>query len=188
MGKKLAAELSLPLAGLTLYVDADVLFFARARELSAAPLEGVAPRYLRDCGPYLDERLITRARESRDPVNGGAFLVHERLRWERALARLATLRGPPSFFTEQTLLHLAMHASGARALDPARHVVSRTDELRLADEHAGPGIVLRHYTTPIRHKLWCAVGRGLTGEAARDGGAGHQRQEWAPPAVGLRPL
>lgn len=161
MGKKLALELSLPLDGATLYVDADVLFFPGAARL-ASLLDGGddrAPRYLLDCGAYLDRRLLRHRGEAVGPVNGGVFLLRRPLDWRAALGRLDRLDGVPDFFTEQTLLHLAMHGSAARPLDPVRYVVSLQDERAFGDAFAGPGIVLRHYTTPVRHKLWCAAAR-----------------------------
>jgi hypothetical protein len=159
MGKKLALELSLPVERPTLYVDADVLFFGGGRELGELVDGGDRrPRYLQDCGPYFDPRLLARG-EARRPVNGGAFLLWRPLDWQPALARLRRLRGAAGFFTEQTLLHLAMHASGARPLDAERYVVSRRDEHSPADAFAGRHIVLRHYTTPVRHKFWGAVER-----------------------------
>lgn len=158
MGKKLALELSLPRSGPTLYADADVLFFAGAREL--AGLDAGA-RYLRDCATgleYMDPRLVADG-EGRDPVNGGFFALAERPDWSEALARLARLRGAPAFHTEQTLLHLTLSAAGARPLDAGRYVLSVDDLSAYRDLHAGPAIALRHYTTPVRHKFWCAVGR-----------------------------
>jgi hypothetical protein len=159
MGKKLALELSMPVERPTLYVDADVLFFAGGRELAELVEGGDGrPRYLQDCGPYFDRRLLASG-EAGHPVNGGAFLLWRPLDWQPALARLRRLRGAAGFFTEQTLLHLAMHASAARPFDAERYVVSRRDEHSPADAYAGRRIVLRHYTTPVRHKFWCAVER-----------------------------
>jgi hypothetical protein len=159
MGKKLGLELSLPVEGPTLYVDADVLFFGGADELGELAGGGDRrPRYLQDCEPYFDERLLDPS-EAGSPVNGGVFLLWRPLEWRPALARLRALRGTPSFFTEQTLLHLAMHASAARPFATERFVVSCSDLHCLPDGFAGPDIALRHYTSPVRHKFWCAVER-----------------------------
>lgn len=159
MGKKLAIELALPLDGPTLYVDADVLFFTRARELERAARDAESARYLRDCGHYLDERLLRAGEKRLPPVNGGVVLLHRRLDFSDGLTRLAALADPPVFHSEQTLLHLALHAEGAASFDPDRYVVSIADEQRLEDDYARPPTVLRHYTTPVRHKLWSAIER-----------------------------
>ena len=165
MLRKLALEATLGRDGPTVYADADVLFLPGARRLADLVGARSAPAwYLRDCEPYLDERVLTPAEAALAPVNGGFQVLLEPLDWTDALARLPA---DPVFHTEQTLLHLAMHGSGARALDPALYVVS-TDDLRAwGDAFAGRPIALRHYTTPVRHKLWQAVGRGWARGAAQ---------------------
>jgi hypothetical protein len=160
MGKKLALELSLPVRRRTLYVDADVVFFAGARALPRliASSDG-RPWYLPDCGRYFDDRLLSRT-EAAHPVNGGLFATSAPLDWRTALARLRDLNGRPHYHSEQTLLHLAMHRSEARPLPVDAFVLSRRDEHRATDAFAGRDVALRHYTTPVRPKLWPAVERG----------------------------
>jgi hypothetical protein len=159
MGKKLALELSLGVREPTLYVDADVLFFPGAGELvDLVTGADRRPRYLADCGTYLDERLLD-ANELANPVNGGVFLLWRPLDWRAALARLPALDGRHRYHSEQTLLHLAMHTSGARPLAPDRYVLSRRDEHDGVDAYAREDMVLRHYTTPVRPKFWSAVQR-----------------------------
>jgi hypothetical protein len=161
MGIKLAVELSLPVQRVTAYVDSDVLFGPAAGELvrlldapPAPALHLVDPEDV-----YLDARLL-RAGESDPPVNAGFFVLTDRLVWTDALVRLSTLDGAATFHTEQTVVHLAMRASGALPLDPQRYVVATDDMRGLRDLHRGPDVVLRHYTTPVRPKMWLAVGAG----------------------------
>jgi hypothetical protein len=160
MGKKLALELSLPVRGRTLYVDADVLFFPRAHTLPRllASSDG-RPWYLTDCGRYFDDRLLSRG-EAADPVNGGLFAVSEPLDWRAALQRLRDLNGRPQYHTEQTLLHLAMHHSDARPFPADAFILSRLDEHRATDGFACNDVALRHYTTPVRPKLWPVIESG----------------------------
>jgi hypothetical protein len=169
MGRKLAVELALPLHGeRTLYADADVLFLRGAGALARLVDDPVgAPRFLLDPEPYLDERL--RPGDRNAPLNGGALLLHRLLDWAPGLSALAGLAGAPErFHTEQTVLHLAVHASGGVPFDPARFVVQTDDMRSLRDRHAGPDVALRHYTTPVRHKLWCRLARdALRRTAAR---------------------
>jgi hypothetical protein len=157
MGKKLAVELALPFASPTLYVDADVLFFSGARELPLLASAAEYPRYLLDDGPWFDVRLLEGEHEQLDPANGGVLLIPRPLAWDAALARLARLDDGPEFHSEQTLLHLALRSAGARPLDPERYVVSLCDRYSVDDKYADKDIVLRHYTSPVRHKFWCAV-------------------------------
>jgi hypothetical protein len=160
LGRKLAVELALPLRGeRTLYADADVLFLRGAGVLARLVEDPVgAPRFLLDPEPYLDDRLSPGDRHA--PVNSGALLVHRPLDWAPGLRALAALGpAPERWHTEQTVLHLAVHASGGVPLDPARFVVQTDDMRSLRDRHANPAVALRHYTTPVRHKLWCRLAR-----------------------------
>jgi hypothetical protein len=160
MGIKLAVEISMPVRRPTLYIDSDVLFHPAAGEIARLVADPPAPAlHLVDPEDvYLDHRLL-RQDEIDPPVNAGFFLLADSLRWTEALGRLATLGGEPTFHTEQTLVHLAMRASGAKPLDPDRYVVATDDMRRLRDRHRGHAVVLRHYTTPVRPKMWLAVSR-----------------------------
>ena len=161
MGTKLALELSLPVEGPTLYADADVLFLPGAGADLAGRIageDGVPGWFLVDEEwAYLDRRLRP---DGDAPVNAGLFLLRRPLDWDEALDRLERhAAGDHGFHTEQTVVHVAMHASGARGLDPRRYVIATDDMHALRDRHAGPDVVLRHYTTPVRHKLWCTLAR-----------------------------
>lgn len=159
MGKKLALELSLPVDGATAYLDSDVLCFPPAAQLAGLAREGRS-WYLVDCeDSYLDRRLLRWEPEARRPVNAGFFVLSRPLEWSDALARLALLDGQPGFHSEQTLTHLALHAAGAQPLDPQRYVVATDDMTRRGDAYVTPRTVLRHYTSPVRHKFWRAVAR-----------------------------
>jgi hypothetical protein len=162
MGVKLALELSFPLDRPTLYADADVLFFPRVAELPQEMAAARGPRYLRDFDRFLDERLLAEPAEGRDPVNAGFQALVAPLAWDSALERLERLErtaDEPTFLSEQTLVHLAMHASGAQPLPGDRYVLAVDDEHDWRDGHGGPGIALRHYcySLEVRQKLWLNV-------------------------------
>ena len=170
MGKKLAVEVSLPPDRPLLYVDSDVLVLPDGGERLAAELEAAhargTPAYLLDPEEvYLDPRLLEPG-ESAQPLNAGLLVLPRALDWEPALRRLAAMQGPPAFHTEQTLVHLAVRAAGGRPLDPDRWVVATDDMPDRRDRHRGPEVVVRHYTTPVRHKLWlCVLSTGLSAAA-----------------------
>ena len=162
MGKKLAVEVSLDLRRPLLYLDSDVLLLEGAAalrdEVAAEALPARAPAYLLDPEDvYLDPRLLSGPEEARDPLNAGLLLLPGPLDWDPVLARLQRLEGAAAFHSEQTLVHLAVRAAGGRPLDPARWVVATDDMPRRRDGHRRPDTVVRHYTTPVRHKFWLAV-------------------------------
>lgn len=155
-GKQLALILALPRRRPAFYFDSDVLFFPGAREIGEL-LETRANYYLADCQFSGDDRLLRDSAEQADPVNTGVLFLSEKPNWSLALERLRQLPGPPTFFTNQTVTHLAMHASGARPLDPRRFVLQLDDQFMFRDRYASPGIVLRHYVNPVRHKFWSSL-------------------------------
>jgi hypothetical protein len=154
-GKQLALIMSLPCERPALYIDADILFFPGAVVLPDLLRNHDAPAlYLGDCQFAGDERLLRDPAETADPVNTGVLFFFRKLDWSFAMERFQQLHAPPTFFTNQTLTHLTMHANGARVLDPVKFVLQLDDQFQLADRYANNSIVLRHYVNPVRHKFW----------------------------------
>jgi hypothetical protein len=157
-GKQLALIMSLPRHNPALYIDSDVLFFGGAREFGH-PFDDIAPAYyLEDCGFAGDDRLLYSDDEKAAPVNTGVLLIRGSIDWSEGIERFAELKGEPNFFTNQTLTHLVMHANGAHRFDPSKYVLQLDDQFIYADRYADPGIVLRHYVDPVRHKFWNNLG------------------------------
>jgi hypothetical protein len=157
-GKQLALIMSLPRNRPALYVDSDVLFFKGAGKPDTFALPKDAPAYyLADCQLSADERLFRNAAEKQQPVNTGVLLLNRGLDWSLAIRRFLELDAEPSFFTNQTMTHLAMHANGAKPLDPAKFVLQLDDQFVFRDRYAGPALALRHYVNPVRHKFWTSL-------------------------------
>jgi hypothetical protein len=157
-GKQLALLMSLPANGPTLYTDSDVLFFQEARELAnLSQSPSVSAFYLADYHFSGDERLLLDPAEKQNPTNTGFILLFRKLDWSLGLERLRTLRGPPNFFTNQTVTHLCMHANSAVAFDPRKFVLQLDDQFIYRDRYASRLLAIRHYVNPVRHKFWTAV-------------------------------
>ena len=158
MGKKLAALLSLPINGPTLYTDSDILFFPGATDLAGAILSADrTSRYLPDCANKFDQRVIYHESENLNPINAGFVLFKQKMDWEPALERLAKLDELNNYFTEQTLVHLTLHHNHAVALDPQIYVLSVEDQFTYRDRFASHKIAIRHYVNNVRHKFWFPV-------------------------------
>jgi hypothetical protein len=159
-GKQLALIMSLPRSQPALYIDSDVLFFDAARGLqSGFPAAKPTAYYMEDCGFSGDDRLLHDPAEKAEPVNTGVLLLGRALDWSLGIERFMALRGEPTFFTNQTITHLVMHANGAQPLDPKTYVLQLDDQFRYRDRYAGPDLVLRHYVAPVRHKFWTSLWR-----------------------------
>jgi hypothetical protein len=160
-GKQLALIMSLPQDGPTLYLDSDVLFFPGARILPSLLEQSSVPAlYLADCRLSADERLYRNEEEKKNPVNTGVLFLARKIDWAQSISRFLELEGEPTFFTNQTITHLAMTAAGARPLDPAKFVLQLDDQFEFADRYASPDLVLRHYVNPVRHKFWVTLASG----------------------------
>ncbi|MGH8095313.1 MAG: hypothetical protein ACREIF_17915 [Chthoniobacterales bacterium] len=157
-GKQLALIMSLPRSGPALYMDSDILFFAGAVDLTRDARSTHAPAlYLPDCqGSSVDLRVLRQPIEAGNPVNCGLLMLFRPLDWSLGIRRFLELEGEPDFFTNQTLIHLVMHANDARPLDGRRYVLQLDDQFIYPDRHADGQLVLRHYVNPVRHKFWNA--------------------------------
>ena len=159
-GKQLALIMSLPARGPTLYTDADVLFFPGAKQLAdLSRTQSVSAFYLADYQFSVDQRLIRDPTEKEKAINMGFLFLFQKLDWSLGLERLKMLTGTPNFFTTQTVVHLCMHANGARQFDPQKFILQADDEFIYRDIHAGPSIAIRHYVNPVRHKFWAPLAR-----------------------------
>lgn len=158
LGKKLAVLASIPIEQVTIFADSDILFFPDAGNLvSLTKSLDQLPLYLPDCVPALDERILFSSSEKSNPINSGFILLYKPLDWNFALKRLEQVAENPHYFTEQTILHLAVHNNQGIALPHNQFVVSLDDQCIYKDKYAGKKIVLRHYVNPVRHKLWLNV-------------------------------
>ncbi len=156
MGKKLATILSIPLDRPAVYTDSDIFYFPGARDLAALIDRPDGQNYyLADTHQAFDRRILQSDLEAIDPINGGFILLKQALDWGDAMQRLLAMAEPPNYFTEQTMVHLTLHRNGAKPLDRARYIMDLDDEFVYPDRYARrPGVVLRHYVNPVRHKFW----------------------------------
>lgn len=165
-GAQLCTWLSVRPAGRpVLYTDSDVLFFPGARHLDEIIGDVQVPAfYLPDIPGALNKTML-REGDSRDPVNAGFFVLHQPLDLRLGLERFAAEDLPLSWtrpwFYGQTLIHLAMHASGAAALDDALYVLQFDDERTVRDMHCSSEQRMRHYCRPVRHRFWLRAARDV---------------------------
>jgi hypothetical protein len=159
MGKKLSALMSIPVNGATIYTDSDILFFPGGIDL----LNLVNPNdkynyYLPDCSNSLDKRILYEDSEKFNPINAGFILLKQELDWSFAIERLASLKEPPGYFTEQTVVHLTLHKNHSQPLCTKRYVLNVDDQFIYPDKFASKEIALRHYVRDVRHKFWLNAG------------------------------
>lgn len=158
MGKKLAALMSIPIDGATLYTDSDILFFQGASHLAElATTENSATYYLPDCKNSLDKRLIYADIEQQEPINAGFILFKKALDWQEPVQRLAKLPELPNYFSEQTIVNLTIKSNRGIALDRDKYVMNVDDQFVYPDRFVTKQTAMRHYVSDIRHKFWQSV-------------------------------
>jgi len=159
IGKQLGLTMSLPRNGPALYVDSDILFFPGAADLVCyVSGQEVSALYLADCQTCsADPRMFRDPNEELHPVNCGFLMLFRKLDWSLGIQRYLELEGEPTFFTNQTIVHLTMHANGAKAFDERKYILRLDDQCIYPDRYAGRHLALRHYVNPVRHKFWTTL-------------------------------
>ncbi len=158
MGKKLAALMSIPIDDATLYTDSDILFFQGASDLAdLAASSDLDTYYLPDCKNSLDKRLIYEDIEQQNPINAGFILFKKALDWHESVQRLANLKEPPNYFSEQTIVNLTIKRNHGYALAGEKYIMNVDDQFIYPDKFATKQIAMRHYVSDIRHKFWQSV-------------------------------
>ena len=158
MGKKLAALMSIPIDDATLYTDSDILFFQGASDLAdLAASDDLDTYYLPDCKNSLDKRLIYEDIEQQNPINAGFILFKKALDWNKSVQRLASLKEPPNYFSEQTIVNLTIKLSNGNALAREKYIMNVDDQFIYPDQFVTKQIAMRHYVSDIRHKFWQSV-------------------------------
>jgi len=158
MGKKLAALMSIPIDGATLYTDSDILFFQGASDLAdLASTKDTHTYYLPDCKNSLDTRLIYEDIEQQEPINAGFILFKKPLDWSNPVQRLGKLTEPPNYFSEQTIVNLTIKRNQGLALPKDKYIMNVDDQFMYPDRFATKKIAMRHYVNDVRHKFWLSV-------------------------------
>ncbi len=161
VGKKLALEVYLPVNGPTIYTDSDVLFLPGGDDLARRLANhDERPLYLTDIHPTLDPQLVGPLASVTHPVNAGFFVLFRQPVWPPLLDRLSSI-SEIGFIQEQSLIHMMLHEENGQPLDPSRYLLVIEDWSTYRHRRMRSDVVLRHYVSTVRHKMWCWLGRSL---------------------------
>ena len=160
LGKKLCLLRQLSEGPPWIFSDSDLLYFPGSAGIGQPAWWAEGPfRFMLDQVASLDPQMDTTDTPANQPVNSGFLAAAEPLDWSAALRRFEAREGPYSFFTEQTVCHLVFHRSGGVGLDPTRFIMRNEDQWLAGDSFARRDLVLRHYISSLRYKMWNQVGR-----------------------------
>lgn len=163
MGKKLALLIALTTNGdhPVAYVDTDVWFSMNCQPYVDLLTGDIThPWFMEDTSEIsLDSRVLP---ESQPHVNSGFLVLPPSIDWTDALTSSRELIAVPEWFTEQTVVHRALHQHGARILPPEKFVLAWDDQYSPHDRVHERQVAVRHYVNPVRHKYWVMAHGGYT--------------------------
>lgn len=153
LGKKLNIILGHECTRQTMYLDSDIIFYKNSPfYLNNALLsKGLwyAPDALGEVGAYFSIE-----RESIYPLNSGLLILNKSFNAEDIYEYLENLKGDYCYFSEQSSFEYAFRKQGANMLDPRQFVIDTSDQFDFSMNHHPGDIAMRHYTSPVRHKMW----------------------------------
>ena len=156
LGKKLFFYLNHPVGSPTIFLDTDILIYSRASIMHNLIKENVDGFFLpEDAWGCLDSRYRALNGEQLYQVNAGFFLLnHEISEIREGLNFLDSLNSQYEYFSEQTVFHILFRANSFLPLDPRIFVLNSSDQFDFSYMYNRESIAARHYTGPVRHKMW----------------------------------
>ena len=158
LGKKLFYYLNHPLKNKTVFLDSDILFYSDAANyFECIDLAGY--NYFLPEGEWgtLDKEYLEKYdKKCMYQVNSGFFVLTPgvKLDLSKGMEYLLSKKDNYDYFTEQTTFHSIFSKSKLYPLDPRVFYLNNKDQFDFSYSQDGLLIALRHYTGPVRHKMW----------------------------------
>jgi hypothetical protein len=142
----------------TLFIDSDILFYEQAHVLKLILTEKpqgngwFMPDVVWGC---LDSRYKARNSEQMYQVNGGFMLrLKEFENIREGLDFYKVLDFSYEHFSEQTLIHIFLKANTYMPLPTKTFILDTGDQFDFSYLYTPQQMAVRHYTGPVRHKMW----------------------------------
>ena len=137
----------------TLYVDSDIVFYKNIRSYLTANLLTKGLWYVPDTLGNVNE-YFNKERESIYPLNSGLLILNSDFESDDIFIYLQSLKGSYGYFSEQSSFEFAFRKQGANLLDPRQFIIDTVDQFDFEVKYHPETIAMRHYTSPVRHKMW----------------------------------
>jgi len=156
LGKKLFYYLNHEIENPTLFLDSDILFYEKAAKFDTILVEDVSGWFLPDYEwSCLDSRYKSEHSEQMYQINSGFFLLLKEIPdLTPGLEFLKSFNGDYEYFSEQTTFHILFRKNGYMPFDPRVYVLNSGDQFDFSYLYSRRRIAARHYTGPVRHKMW----------------------------------
>ncbi|TFZ63318.1 hypothetical protein E4631_22765 [Hymenobacter sp. UV11] len=156
LGKRLFLYLNFEIIKPTIFLDSDVVFYEKSSCLERLLGEDSNGWFLPDeVWGTLDSRYTKITPPQHYQVNAGFFIANRNFtEVSQGLSFLKSLGSDYEYFSEQTVIHIVLHANKFMPLDPRTFILNNADQFDFLNLRPFKQIALRHYTSPVRHKMW----------------------------------
>jgi len=156
LGKRMFFYLNFDIAQPTLFIDSDIIFYEKAKFLKPLINENYNGWFLPDSDwGCLDSRYKSLQTPQPYQVNGGMFLINKNLKYlPTGMDFFCSLGNKYEYFSDQNVFHILLLANGFMPFDPRIFVLDSGDQFDIAYSHKVEEMAVRHYTGPVRHKMW----------------------------------
>jgi len=157
LGKKVFFYLNHPITIPTIFLDSDILFYSGFKKgIKLISTEEANGWFLPDTNwGCLDSRYLATHEEQVYQVNGGFYIANKSIdNIEQALSFLRSLDFTYEYFTDQTIMHIYCKENKFSPLDSRMFIINTDDQFDFSYRFKPNEIAIRHYTGPVRHKMW----------------------------------
>lgn len=156
LGKKLLLYLNFEVKRPTIFLDSDVLFYEKSIRLKSMIQSESNGWFLPDeAWGSLDSRYLNNVEAKTHQVNSGFILAIKNFNSvSEGLNFLRSLDYSYEYFSEQTIMHIILSSNDFAPLDSDTFIINTGDQFRFSYLYGTKNIAIRHYTSPVRHKMW----------------------------------
>jgi hypothetical protein len=157
-GKRLFYYLNHPINDPTLFIDSDILFYEKANAFEILINENpkangwFMPDAVWGC---LDSRYKETHLEQTYQVNAGLMFVLKKFdNYKKALDFYKVLDSKYEYFSEQTIINILLKDNSFMPLTSKTFILDSGDQFDFSYLNKPKEMAVRHYTGPVRHKMW----------------------------------
>lgn len=154
LGKKLFCYLNHRIEHRSIFIDSDILFYEKAHEMHLLNVQGRGWSLPEWKWGTLDGSYLENNKKTMYQVNSGFFSADQNFEVGAGMAYLKQLDGNYHYFTEQTTFHIIFNDNEFWPLDPRTYYLNNSDQFKVSYNFDKADIVTRHYTSPVRFKMW----------------------------------
>jgi hypothetical protein len=152
LAKKVNVILGHSYTNQTIYADSDVIFYSHISHYLNGTFTGKGLWYISDVLDNPKNSSVNR--ENIYPLNSGFLILNNEFNKQDVITYFENLQGDYHYFSEQSSFDFALKKQDANILDPREFIVDTADQFDFSTKYFPDKIAMRHYVSPVRHKMW----------------------------------